>query len=576
MSTVKPNIIIILADDMGFSDISCFGSEIETPNIDALSKDDAKSRTKGMRFTQLYNCARCCPSRASLLTGMYPHQAGIGHMVYDAGVGPEYQGYLRRDVPTIAELLKQTYSVDDSNKNTAQEVAGGGYTTYMVGKWHVGSEYPPDATHEWIQSTMGDETHPIPTQRGFDEFYGTLGGGGSYFQPPSLVINDKVIEDVMPEDYYYTDAINDEACRMIESKAASGNEQPFFMYVAHTAPHWPLHAPKKEVDKHRGKHYKEGWDELRKSRHSRLVKENLIPSTWECSPRDEHCPAWEEKDDNTQEWEDARMATYAAQISIMDEGIGRIVDSLRKTGLYDNTVIFFLSDNGGCAEYLKENGEEGNWPEFYGGLTRDGTKIKVGNLQHLQPGGEETFMSYDLPWANASNTPFRLFKSWVHEGGISTPFVVHWPEVLSRDNKCDEQICHSPWIMLDIVATILEIGGVPIPSNLEGESFLHTLRGDNRQRQTPIFWEHQGNCAVRDGKWKLVYRRCEEGGDDWELYDMDKDRTELNNLASQKRDLVEQMTQMWKEWANRVGVKPWPLHPIPEGEKDWSNLPWQW
>jgi arylsulfatase len=547
---------------MGFSDIGCFGSEIPTPNIDALA---------GMRFTQMYNCGRCCPSRASILTGIYPHQAGIGHMVYDAKVGPAYQGYLRRrdDVPTIAELLKKTYQTDGGE-------VGGGYATFMVGKWHVGGEYPPDATHDWIQSTMGDETHPTPNQRGFDQFFGTLNGGGSYFQPPSLVRDGKVIREIMPKDFYYTDEINNEACRMIEEKSKSNNEQPFFMYVAHTAPHWPLHAPKKEIDKHRGK-YLTGWDVLRQKRHSRLVEQNLIPSTWLCSPRDERCQSWNEKDEKTKVWEDSRMAVYAAQITIMDEGIGRIVDVLRRTGMYENTVIFFLSDNGGCAEYLKENGEEGHWPEFYGGLTRDGKKIQVGNLQHLEPGEEDTFMSYDLSWANASNTPFRLFKSFVHEGGIATPFLVHWPAALSATEVVDdERICHSPWLMMDIVATCCELGHVPIPSTMEGESFLPVLRGEKKRRQKPLFWEHQGNCAVRTDKWKLVYRRCEEGDDEWELYDMDYDRTELYNLASQHKCLVEEITQMYNDWAERVGVKPWPLHPIPEDKKDWSNLPWLW
>eukprot|EP00970_Alexandrium_tamarense_P007480 scaffold1379_cov209-Alexandrium_tamarense.AAC.10 len=233
----KPNIIIILADDLGFSDVGCFGSEISTPNIDSLAYGTTSNNSVGsnntptrggMRFTQMYNCARCCPSRASLLTGMYPHQAGIGHMVYDAGVGEEYQGYLRKEVPTIAEMLR-----------------GSGYKTFMSGKWHVGGEYPPDASHDWIQDAMGDETHPIPTQRGFDKFYGTLGGGGSYFQPPSLVRDEEVIREVMPEGFYYTDAINDEACRMIESTSKEGDD-PFFLYVAHCAPHWPLHAPKGE------------------------------------------------------------------------------------------------------------------------------------------------------------------------------------------------------------------------------------------------------------------------------------------------------------------------------------------
>lgn len=243
----RPNVILILADDLGFSDIGCFGSEIQTPHIDSLAYSEG-----GIRFSQFYNSARCCPSRAALLTGKYPHQAGIGHMVYDAGVGAEYQGFLRRDVATIAELLKggrrrraggecehceeeSSEGVDQSNENES-----GGYATFMVGKWHVGGEYPPDASHDWVQTTMGDETHPIPTQRGFDQFVGTLGGGGSYYQPPSLVRDQEVVRDIMPEGYYYTDAINDEACSIIESMARvrDDDRRPFFLYVAHCAPHW--------------------------------------------------------------------------------------------------------------------------------------------------------------------------------------------------------------------------------------------------------------------------------------------------------------------------------------------------
>lgn len=591
----KPNIIIILADDLGFSDVGCFGSEIETPNIDSLASDG------GIRFTQMYNCARCCPSRASLLTGVYPHQAGIGHMVYDAGVGPTYQGFLRRDVATVAEMLKREYpgagenadGVDKDGRKSAKR--GGGYATFMAGKWHVGSEYPPDASHEWIQNTMGDETHPTPIQRGFDKFYGTLGGGGSYYQPPSLVEDDKVVKEIMPEGFYYTDAINDKACEFIDTVSKS-DQKPFFMYVAHCAPHWPLHAPKVEVDKYRG-NYMHGWDKVRERRHSKLIQQRLIPDTWQCSPRDEHSPPWDDVVDK--EWEDARMATYAAQVTIMDRGVGRILDSLRRNGVYENTVIFFLSDNGGCAEYLKENGEEGHWPEFYGGLTRDGQQIQVGNLKKLNPGGEETFMSYDLPWSNASNTPFRLFKSFVHEGGISTPFVVHWPSGVSSTNHRDRvnikhddncgRICHSPWTMMDIVATCCDLACVPVPDHVEGESFLPILHGNNDlTRRKPIFWEHQGNRAVRLHKWKLVQRRCDsentcdegkgEGNDTyrWELYNMEEDRTELHDLSSQNSELVQQMARLWFDWATRIGVKSWPLNPLPEGEKDWSNLPWLW
>jgi arylsulfatase A-like enzyme len=237
----RPNIIIILADDLGYSDVGCFGSEIRTPNIDSLAYD-----TCGIRFSQMYNCARCCPSRASLLTGMYPHQAGIGHMSYDAGVGEEYRGYLRRDVMTISELLRgdsQSEGKDVGGDVEGTEVKNGGYATFMVGKWHVGGEYPPDASHDWIQKTMSDNiAHPTPNTRGFDEFYGTLGGGGCYYRPPSLVRNGTVVRDDTPHGYYYTDAINDEACAMIEGisrkKDVGEDRRPFFMYVAHTAPHW--------------------------------------------------------------------------------------------------------------------------------------------------------------------------------------------------------------------------------------------------------------------------------------------------------------------------------------------------
>jgi len=339
-----------------------------------------------------------------------------------------------------------------------------------------------------------------------------------------------------------------------------------------------------------------GWDKVRERRHSKLIQQRLIPDTWQCSPRDEHSPSWDDVADK--EWEDARMATYAAQITIMDRGVGRILESLRRNGLYENTVIFFFSDNGGCAEYLKENGEEGHWPEFYGGLTRDGQQIKVGNLKKLHPGGEETFMSYDLPWSNASNTPFRLFKSFVHEGGISTPFVVHWPSGISSTNLRDRvnikhdncgRICHSPWTMMDIVATCCDLACVPVPGHVEGESFLPILHGnDDLTRRKPIFWEHQGNRAVRLHTWKLVHRRCDsdntcaegkgEGNDThrWELYNMEEDRTELHNLASQNPELVQHMSRLWFDWAARIGVKSWPLNPLPEGEKDWSNLPWLW
>lgn len=235
----RPNIVVLLADDLGFSDVGCFGSEIRTPHIDSLARDG------GVRFSQMYNCARCCPSRAALLTGAYPHRAGIGHMVYDAGVGPAYQGYLRRDLETVAEMLRRehpppapTGGANGGGGAAGEGGGGGGYATFMAGKWHVGSEYPPDASPAWVQRTMGDEAHPTPTQRGFDRFYGTLGGGGSYYRPPSLVEDDAAVaaDEVLPEGFYYTDAINDKACEFVDCAAEAG--RPFFLYVAHCAPHW--------------------------------------------------------------------------------------------------------------------------------------------------------------------------------------------------------------------------------------------------------------------------------------------------------------------------------------------------
>ena len=482
----RPSIVLIMCDDAGFSDIGCFGAEIETPNLDQLAAD-------GVIFSQMYNCARCCPSRASLLTGLYPHQAGIGHMVHEHSPDKSkaYQGYLRGDCATIAEILRDV----------------GGYRTLMTGKWHVGGDFPPDDPTHW-KKHVGDEHHPIPVQRGFDEHYGTLGGGGSYFDPPTLVHNEELILDT-PNNYYYTDAISDESCRMIREAVQGGGDdheeeesRPFFLYVAHTAPHWPLHAPADAVAKYRGK-YNMGWDEMRKRRHARLVKKGIIDRDWKCSPRDENSFPWEEEE--KKDWEDARMAVYAAQVDIMDQGIGRIIQTLKDCNIFDNTMVIFLSDNGGCAEFLREDGGEGNsWCENYATVSSDGTRTIVGNNSNEMPGDRSTFMSYDLPWANASNTPFRLFKSWVHEGGISTPFLIHWPQQIKNPGR----IHHKPWIMLDIVATIYEAAGVEYPTHfktqklpsLEGESFFNVLQNSNDnnfERQRPIVWEHQGNRATQ-------------------------------------------------------------------------------
>ncbi len=535
--TPRPNFVLILVDDMGFSDIGCYGSEIRTPNLDKLAHD-------GMRFSQMYNYARCCPTRACMLTGAYPHQAGIGHMMENTG-SPSYQGYLRDDVVTIAEALKS-----------------GGYRTYMSGKWHVGGAYDPTRPESW---RPGEEGHPTPRQRGFDRYYGTLDGAGSFFAPYSLMEDDSFVNlgaesgsqrkgqtDQTGADgaYYYTDAISGQAVKMIEE--ASLTEDPFFLYVSYTAPHWPLHALPQDIAKYEGTYRNGGWDTLRTARHEELKGMGLLDSRWQISPRDESAPPWE--DTRNQDWEDMRMAVYAAQIDRMDQGVGRILAALEASQLDENTLILFLSDNGGCAEFLSENG----WVDRYSDWTPDGRPMRVGNDPDILPGGPHTFMSYDLPWANASNAPFRLYKHWVHEGGISTPLIAHWPSTIQPS-----QIVHEACHIIDILPTLLDAAGIAQPeeyngqpiSPMEGESFLPLLRGAKWSRQGHIFWEHEGNRAVRLGRWKLVSKH----GGRWELYDMLDDRTELNDLSGKNRPKVGEFAGLYHVWAERVGVLPWPL-----------------
>jgi arylsulfatase len=519
-----PNIVLIMADDMGFSDIGCYGSEIQTPHINRMAKG-------GLRFTQMYNCARCCPTRASLLTGLYPHQAGIGHMVGDHGV-PEYQGYLRDDCVTIAEALKAD-----------------GYQTMMSGKWHVGGSYNPLAPETW---SPGDPGHPTPRQRGFDHYYGTLDGAGSYFHPHAMLEDDTIIypEGAETGDFYYTDAISDQAVAMIDS--ASERPAPFFLYVAYTAPHWPLHALPDDIAQYQGRYHKGGWDALRTARHEEMKGMGLVSERWPISPRDEEAPPW--NDVQAKDWEDMRMAVYAAQIDRMDQGIGRILATLRKLDLEENTLVVFISDNGGCAEFLREDG----WSQRYATQTPDGKPIRTGNRADVRPGGPDTFMSYDLPWANASNAPFRLYKHWVHEGGIATPMVVQWPKLVRQP-----AISHAPCHVVDLMATFLDAANVAYPTSrgdvtvtpLEGESLLPVLEGEPWQRERPIYWEHEGNRAVRDGRWKLVSKYPGS----WELYDMVEDRTELNDLGHANKPQTDKMAAAYEAWAARCGVRAWPL-----------------
>lgn len=516
--SARPNIVLIMVDDMGYSDIGCYGSEIETPNLDCLGE-------RGVRFTQMYNSARCCPTRAALLTGLHPQQAGIGHMVSDLGA-PGYQGYLNDRCVTIAEVLRAA-----------------GYHTLMSGKWHVGGRYLTTNPEAWHP---GESGFPRPIDRGFEHWFGTLCGGGSYFNPHTLMRDDTFIK---PEGdpFYYTDTIADNAVTMIE-RQASGPE-PFFLYVSYTAPHWPLHALPEDIERYRGR-YAQGWDTIRTQRHEKLKSMGILNPKWPISRRDEQAPPWAEV--REKDWEDSRMAVYAAQIDRMDQSVGKIMNKLGEMDIEENTLVMFLSDNGGCAELLREDGAPGTAIRH----TRDGRPVRVGNSSDIAPGADDTFMSYDLPWANASNTPFRLYKHWVHEGGISTPFIARWPEVIRPGG-----IFHQPTHIIDVMATCLDAAGVPYPDDYEGrrilsyegESVMPVFRGERWSREREICWEHEGNRAVRQNQWKLVSKHPGR----WELYDMSEDRTELNDLANRYPDKVKELEAIYNVWAERCGVLPW-------------------
>ncbi len=516
--TGKPNILLILNDDMGYSDIGCYGGEVETPNLDRLAAN-------GIRFSQFYNTARCSPSRASLLTGLHPHQTGIGVLTYN--MGPEgYAGNLNRRCVTIAEALKAT-----------------GYRSYLSGKWHVAGNLT-QPTDSW------------PLQRGFDAFYGTIIGAGSFYDPNTLTRgNDNIEHEAKAPGFFYTDAISDNAVEFIRRHQREHAGKPFFQYVAYTAPHWPLHAHGADIAKYKGR-FDKGWDKLREERLERLVKSGILDRAWALTDRDPTQPAWTQA--QHKEWLLRCMEVYAAQIDRMDQGIGRILRSLEETGQLDNTLVIFLSDNGACAEDIPDNltvDELVDKLMIAKERTRAGEPVHFGNDPSLMPGPENTYQSYGRAWANLSNSPFRLYKHWIHEGGISTPLIMHWPAAMGQRNA----IRHTPGYLPDIMATVLDVTGTPYPQEwqgqkiepLEGHSLLPAFNRELPHRP-PMFWEHEGNAAVRIGKWKLVRKYP----DPWELYDMELDRTELNDVAAQHPDRVKDMLVQYEAWAARCGVIP--------------------
>ncbi len=533
-SQSAPNVIVILSDDMGFSDIGCYGGEIETPHLDGLASG-------GLRFTQFYNMARCCPTRASLLTGLYPHQAGIGHMMDDKG-WPGYRGELGEDCRTIAELLRPA-----------------GYRTYAAGKWHVSRH-----------TAAAGPKHNWPLQRGFDRFYGTIHGAGSFFDPSSLVRDETMISPYadplyQPATYYYTDAITDHAVRFLRDHRQQYKERPFFLYVTYTAAHWPMHALPEDIAKYQGK-YAQGFQAIRQARYEKACRLGVIDSNQPLPP-----PALEWEQVKDRQWEAACMEVYAAMVDRMDQGIGQIVGELKQQGCLDNTLILYLQDNGGCAEGMGRSGnqqhpdiprpEKPTFPplaatEFAASgsvpaQTRDGFPVRMG--PKVYPGPADTYVAYGEGWANVSNTPFREYKHWVHEGGISTPLIAHWPAGI----KAQGELRSEPGHLIDIAATLVELAGVNVPTDtqpLEGRSLVPVFGGQPLEREA-IYWEHEGNRAVRQGQWKLVSKHNRP----WELYDLSRDRIEQNDLADQNPEKVQELVALYDAYAARARVLPWPV-----------------
>ena len=529
---VKPNIVVIMADDLGFSDLGCYGGEVDTPVLNGLAEN-------GLRFNAFYNTSRCCPSRAALLTGQYPHQAGIGQMTMDRNL-PGYRGRLDEQTVTLAEVLKTA-----------------GYQTGMVGKWHVsptedlgGNEQLEWLNHQTEKETFSDLT-TYPTARGFDKYYGNIWGVVDYFDPFALVNGTEPVKEV-PEDFYYTDAIGDSAVAYVDHFVKE--EKPFFLYVAHCAPHWPLMAPEEEIKKYEHV-YDEGWQKIREERYKKLIEKGIFKGdTTKLSEFMFPDLKWAENENEN--WDSRAMAVHAAMIDRMDQNIGKLIDKLEATGQLDNTVIMFMSDNGASSERPSQYGIGFDRPSE----TRDGREIHYPvkkSEEHLA--GPETVMSGIGPvWANVANTPFRYWKARVYEGGITSPFIVHWPAGIKENGAVKTQAAH----IIDIMPTLLELSGATYPDEFNGNT-IDPYMGESmvsaftNTEEAPInetlFWEHFGAAALRQGDWKLVKL---DGNADWELYNLKEDRTEMNNLAAKYPERLKAMQEEWNAMAKTTDVFP--------------------
>jgi arylsulfatase A-like enzyme len=487
----RPNIIYILADDMGYSDIGCYGSEIKTPHLDKIAAN-------GIKLRSFYNNARCCPTRASLLTGQFPHTVGMGEMVTQATAPIQtgsYQGFLDPKYPTIAETLKAN-----------------GYNTYMTGKWHVG-----ERTQHW------------PLTRGFERYFGLISGASSYYEiipqeigKRHIVLDDKDF-DIPKDSFYLTDAFTSYAIQYLNDHKKNHSDHPFFLYLAYTAPHFPIHAYEQDIAKYE-KLYEQGWDVTRTNRYKKMIQLGLIDKRYQLTERPADIEDWNKVADKKQ-WV-RKMAVYAAMIDRMDQNIGRLIATLKANKQFDNTLIVFMSDNGGCAE----NVDNRNF-----------------NDKNVPIGARGSYVTYDYPWANVSNTPFKKYKKFMHEGGMITPCIIQWPAKIKAQPGFNEGVGH----IIDLLPTSLELAGVSM-NNLPGQSLSYLWKGNHKHPET-YFWEHVGNKAMRKGNWKIV-KDIEDA--DWELYDMTIDLTESNNVAKNHPTLLNEMIAEYDVWAKKNGVQP--------------------
>ena len=503
----QPNIVLIMADDMGYSDIGCYGGEVETPNLDRLAAG-------GLRFSQFYNCALCGPTRAALMSGLYNQQVGVR----------QWTGTLNNRCATVVELLKQA-----------------GYATLVVGRL------------EGI--TADDWREPERVAEHADHFFGTCPrpgdprGAGNYFKPirfSRYVLDGRPHEFPPTATFYATDLFTDYAVQFIGHAVAEA--KPFLLYAAYNAPHWPLHAKPHDIAKYRERYAESGWDQLRQDRRRRLVELGLINESARLPNRDARVAAWQEAEHTA--WEAERMAVYAAQIDCLDQNIGRLLETIRQAGVEQNTLVLFLSDNGASDQAHRPLDQPGRpW-------RLDGTPTRFGNHPDIMPGGADTFVTYGPPWANVSNTPFRGYKATCYEGGIASPLIASWPEVITQKG----QITHQPGHVIDIMATCLESAGVEYPSHfrgrsllpLEGISLMPIFQGRPRDGHEVLAWNVAGHRAVRMGQWKLVGSKDKV----WELYNLETDRTELVNLQAQHPEQVRKMSEVYQRWARRVGIAP--------------------